>query len=203
MLNNRDYTIIIDKSGSMATRDQLGDRSRWVAARESTEAFARKCETLDPDGLTLYVFASRFRRYERVTADRVAGVFVENEPCGGTDLAAVLEHAFGGYFDRKGNPGARAETILVITDGAPDDEKAVMKALIKAAKRVTDPSELVITFIQVGTDPNARKFLKILDDEMTRAGAPHDICSTVTLDEAEGLGLTEVLLSALHGGTSA
>jgi uncharacterized protein with von Willebrand factor type A (vWA) domain len=195
MLSNRDYTIIVDKSGSMATKDQSGARSRWVAARESTEAFARKCEELDPDGLTLYVFASKFRRYERVTADRVGTVFVENEPCGGTDLAGVLEHAFGAYFERKGTATARPETILVVTDGAPDDEKAVMRTLIKAAKRVATADELAVSFIQVGNDPGARRFLKILDDEMVRAGATYDICSTVTLDEAEGMGLTEVLMS--------
>lgn len=195
MLSNRDYTIIVDKSGSMATKDQPGARSRWATARESTEAFARKCEELDPDGLTLYVFASKFRRYERVTADRVGTVFVENEPCGGTDLAGVLEHAFGSYFERKGTATSRPETILVVTDGAPDDEKAVMRVLIKAAKRVGSADELAVSFIQVGTDPGARRFLKILDDEMVRAGATYDICSTVTLDEAEGMGLTEVLMS--------
>lgn len=195
MLSNRDYTIIVDKSGSMATKDQPGARSRWATARESTEAFARRCEELDPDGLTLYVFASRFRRYERVTADRVGTAFTENEPCGGTDLAGVLEHAFASYFERKGAAGSRPETILVITDGAPDDEKAVMRTLIKAAKRVSTADELAVSFIQVGNDPSARRFLKILDDEMVRAGATYDICSTVTLEEAEGMGLTEVLMS--------
>jgi hypothetical protein len=199
MLNNRDYTLIIDKSGSMATKDQTGSRSRWATARESTEAFARRCEELDPDGLTLYVFASKFRRYERVTADRVASVFTENEPCGGTDLAAVLEHSFDAYFDRKGSGTHRPETILVITDGAPDDEKAVMRSVLKAAKRVQRADELVVSFIQIGSDPSARRFLKILDDEMVRAGATHDIVSTVTLDEAEGMGLTEVLSGALVG----
>src|SRR6476646_10162277 len=98
MLSNRDYTLILDKSGSMATRDQPGGRSRWLSARESTEALARKCEALDPDGLTLYLFAGRFRRYEHVTADRVAAVWDENEPCGSTDLAGVLEHAFARFF---------------------------------------------------------------------------------------------------------
>ena len=195
MLNGRDYTIIVDKSGSMATKDQPGLRSRWAAARESTEAFARKCEELDPDGLTLYVFASKFRRYDNVTADRVGVVFVENEPCGGTDLAGVLEHAFGAYFERKGTATARPETILVVTDGAPDDEKAVMRTILRATKRLQRQDELAVSFIQVGNDPAARRFLKILDDELVRAGAPHDICSTVTLDEAEGLGLTEVLLA--------
>lgn len=194
---NRDYTLIIDKSGSMATKDQPGQRSRWAAARESTEAFARRCEELDPDGLTLYVFASKFRRYDRVTADRVSAVFVENEPCGGTDLAAVLEHSFDAYFQRKGGGEARPETILVVTDGAPDDEKAVMKTVIRAAKRVQRGDELAVSFIQIGNDAGARKFLKILDDEMVRAGAPFDIVTTVTLEEAEGMGLTEVLIHAV------
>lgn len=198
MLNNRDYTIIIDKSGSMATKDQPGQRSRWAAARESTEAFARRCEELDPDGLTLYVFASKFRRYDRVNADRVAAVFVENEPCGGTDLAAVLDHSFDAFFQRKGGGEARPETVLVVTDGAPDDEKAVMKTVIRAAKRVQRADELAVSFIQIGTDSGARRFLKVLDDEMVRAGAPFDIVTTVTLDEAEGMGLTEVLTSALR-----
>jgi Mg-chelatase subunit ChlD len=198
MLSNRDYTIVIDKSGSMATRDQPGRRSRWAAARESTEAFARKCEELDPDGLTLYVFASRFKRYENVTAERVAQVFTENEPCGGTDLAAVLEHAFRAYFERKAAGCARYETIVVVTDGEPDDPRAVMRAITFASKRIDRDEELAVSFVQVGTDEGARRFLKVLDDDLGRAGAKFDICDTVTLDEAEGMGLTEVLLAAIE-----
>lgn len=52
--------------------------------------------------------------------------------------------------------------------------------------------------MQVGKDPDARRFLKLLDDELVSAGAPFDICDTVTLDEAESIGLTEVLLAAIH-----
>jgi len=198
MLNDRDYTLILDKSGSMSQKDQVGGRTRWAAARESTEALAAKCETLDADGLTLYVFASRFRRYENVTSDRVAQVFEENEPCGGTDLAGVLQHAFDAYFTRKANGKAKPETILVITDGEPDDPRAVIKTIISASKRIQHDEELAISLVQVGRDANARRFLKLLDDELVGAGAPFDICDTVTLDEAEAMGLTEVLLSAVH-----
>jgi len=53
MLENRDYTVIIDKSGSMSTPDQRGGRSRWEEAQEATMALARKCEQLDPDGITV------------------------------------------------------------------------------------------------------------------------------------------------------
>ena len=57
MLENRDYTLIIDKSGSMATPDQKGGRTRWATAQESTFALASTCEQLDPDGITIYLFS--------------------------------------------------------------------------------------------------------------------------------------------------
>lgn len=197
MLNGRDYTLILDKSGSMATKDQPGGRSRWFAARESAAALAAKCEELDPDGLTLYVFGSRFKRYENVTAGRVARVFDENEPSGGTDLAGVLAHAFGSYFDRRAK-GGRPETILVVTDGEPDDGAAVIKTIVAASRKLDRDEELGVSLVQIGTDPNARRFLKLLDDELLPNGAKFDIVDTVTLDEMEDVGLTEVLLGALH-----
>ena len=198
MLDNRDYTLILDKSGSMSTKDQPGGRSRWHAARESAAAVAAKCEELDPDGLTLYVFGSRFKRYDNVTATKVDRAFDENEPSGGTDLAGVLRHAFGAYFERKARGVARAETILVVTDGEPDDAKAVIKTIVEATRKLDRDEELGVSLIQVGTDPHARRFLKLLDDELVPAGAKFDIVDTVTLEEVEEIGLTEVLLGAIH-----
>ena len=89
MLQNRDYTIIIDKSGSMYTKDQMGGKSRWALMQESTVALANRCEELDPDGITVYVFSGRFKRYENVTSAKVVQIFQENEPSGTTNLAAV------------------------------------------------------------------------------------------------------------------
>jgi uncharacterized protein with von Willebrand factor type A (vWA) domain len=199
-MSSRDYTLIIDRSGSMALKDQPGGRSRWAAARESAQALAAKCDELDPDGITLYVFGAKFRRYDNVTAERVAQVFLENEPCGGTDLAGVLTHAFDSYFQRKraGDVKSDGETIVVVTDGEPDDHKAVMKAIVDAARRLDRDEELGVSMVQVGRDPVATRFLKTLDDDLVRAGARFDICDTVTLDEMEDLGLTEVLLRAIH-----
>lgn len=197
MLRDRDYTLIVDKSGSMALKDQPGGRSRWAVARESTEALAAKCEELDPDGLTLYVFSSRFRRYDGVTAARVSQVWDENEPCGGTDLAAVLKHAFETHFARRAGAEARPETILVVTDGEPDDPRAVIRAVLDASRKVRADAELGVSFVQVGSDPSARRFLKVLDDELVGAGAPFDICDTITLDEIEEVGLTAALLAAI------
>ena len=200
MLENRDYTLIIDKSGSMATPDQKGGRTRWVAAQESTLALASKCEQFDPDGITLYVFSGRFKRYENVTASKVTQIFQENDPSGTTDLASVLKHATDDYFQRKNAKQTKpnGETILVVTDGEPDDRKAVMKVIIEASRRMDRDEELGISFIQVGTDQQATRFLKILDDELQGAGAKFDICDTITMDDMEDLSLSEVLLNAIN-----
>ncbi|MEO1428246.1 MAG: VWA domain-containing protein [Cyanobacteria bacterium J06633_8] len=199
MLENRDYTLIIDKSGSMATPDQKGGRSRWLAAEESTFALASKCEQLDPDGITLYTFSGKFKRYENVTSNKVTQVFQENDPSGTTDLASVLKHATDNYFERKnaGETKLNGETILVITDGEPDDRKAVMKVIIETSRRMDKDEELAISFIQVGKDPHATRFLKVLDDEMQSAGAKFDICDTITMDDMEDYSLSEVLLNAI------
>ncbi|MBE9034028.1 vWA domain-containing protein [aff. Roholtiella sp. LEGE 12411] len=200
MLENRDYTLIIDKSGSMATPDQKGGRSRWVAAQESTLALASKCEQFDPDGITIYVFSGRFKRYENITSSKVSQIFQENDPSGTTDLAAVLQHATDDYFQRKasGKIKPNGETILVVTDGEPDDRKAVMKVIIETSRRMDRDEELAISFIQVGTDQQATRFLKVLDDELQSAGAKFDICDTITMEDMEDLTLSEVLLNAIN-----
>ncbi len=198
-MEDRDYTLIIDKSGSMSTPDQPGGRSRWDAAQESTLALARKCEQFDPDGITVYLFSSRFRRYDNVTSNTVVQIFQENDPAGTTNLAGVLQDATNRYFERKaaGQTKAGGEVILVITDGEPDDRKGVMRAIIEASRRMDRDEELGISIIQVGSDATATRFLKALDDELQGAGAKFDICDTLTIDDMADMTLAEVLMNAI------
>jgi Mg-chelatase subunit ChlD len=199
-VEDRDYTLIIDKSGSMSTSDQPGGRTRWHTAQESTLALARKCEQFDPDGITVYLFSGRFRRYDNVTSNKVAQIFQENDPMGTTDLAGVLKDATDKYFQRKASGEAKpnGETILVITDGEPDDRKAVMRVIIEASRHMERDEELAISLIQVGSDATATRFLKALDDDLQGAGAQFDIVDTITLDDMENMTLAEVLLNAIN-----
>ncbi len=198
-MQNRDYTLIIDKSGSMSTPDQAGGRSRWDEAKESTIALARKCEQFDPDGITVYVFSSRFRRYDNVTASKVEQIFQENDPAGSTNLTIVLTDAINNYFQRKkaGKTQTEGETILIITDGEPDDRRSVIDIIIETTNRLERDEELAISFIQVGSDSKATKFLKALDDQLQEVGAKFDICDTITLDDMSEMSLAEVLMNAI------
>ncbi len=198
-MKNRDYTLIIDKSGSMSTPDQTGGRSRWEEAKESILALARKCEQFDPDGITVYLFSSRFRRYDNVTASKVEQIFQENDPAGSTNLTMVLTDATNNYFQRKkaGKIQTEGETILVITDGEPDDRRSVIDIIIETTRRLERDEELAISFIQVGSDSGATKFLKALDDQLQDVGAKFDICDTITMDDMSEMSLSEVLMNAI------
>lgn len=199
-MEDRDYTLIIDKSGSMSTADQPGGKTRWQAAQESTLALARKCEQIDPDGITVYLFSGRFRRYDNVTSDKVSQIYQENEPMGRTDLASVLSDALDNYFQRKaaGETKPNGETIVVITDGEPDDRKAVMRTIVEASQKIDRDEELAISLIQVGKDTKATQYLKALDDQLESIGAKFDIVDTITIDDMEDMTLAEVLLNAIH-----
>jgi hypothetical protein len=200
IMQDRDYTLIIDKSGSMSTADRQGGKTRWDVAQESTMALARKCEQFDPDGITVYLFSGKFRRYDNVTSDKVTQIYQENEPMGRTDLAGVLQDAVDNYFQRKAGNQAKpgGETILVVTDGEPDDRKAVMRVIIDASRQLDRDEELGISLIQVGNDKTATQFLKALDDQLENAGAKFDIVDTVTIEDMEEMTLTEVLLNAIQ-----
>lgn len=199
MLDKRDYTLIIDKSGSMSKNDGNSNQSRWEQIKESTMALARKCEQLDADGITVYLFSGKFRRYDNVTADKVEQIFQENEPIGGTNLTAVLQDSVNQFFRRKqSGQGKGGETILVVTDGEPDDRRSVFEVIIEASNRLESDEELALSFIQVGNDAGATKFLAALDDQLQGVGAKFDIVDTITLQDMEDFTLTEVLLNAIH-----
>ncbi|MFM2429707.1 MAG: hypothetical protein RLZZ511_920 [Cyanobacteriota bacterium] len=198
ILMNRDYTLILDKSGSMSTVDQ-GGRSRWDYAQESTLALARKCEQFDPNGITVYTFSGRFKRYDNVTASKVEQIFMENDPIGTTNLTMVLNDALNSYFQRKaaGQTAEQGETLLVVTDGEPDDRRSVIETIISATQKMERDEELAISFIQVGNDSSATAFLKALDDQLESVGAKFDICDTMTIDDMGDMSLAEVLMAAI------
>lgn len=199
-LESRDYVLIMDKSGSMEETDCAGGMSRWNAMRESTEQLARKIEQFDTDGFTAIPFAGSFKAYENCKANTVTNIFNENHPGGGTVLAPVLEHAFADYLKRKaaGQTKQNGEMLIVVTDGAPQDESAVAKTIINFANKLTNAdSEYGIQFLQIGKDQAASRFLKKLDDDLVAQGAKWDIVDTKTFEEIESIGITQALIAAL------
>lgn len=200
MIDNRDYVLIVDKSGSMETRDAAGGITRWESARESTFALAAAVEPMDPDGIDLFVFATNFKKYPNVTPSSVDNIWKENNPMGGTNLHTVLIAAFEEFKVKKaaGALPANGQTIIVVTDGEPSDQRAVKSAIKDVTQTMEKDEELAVLFIQAGNDAGATAFLKALDDDLVSEGAKFDIVDTIKFDEIENKPLKEVLLNAIN-----
>lgn len=198
-LSKFDFELLIDTSGSMST-PVPGGKTRLQWSQEQSEAVARACEKFDTDGITVVAFQNSFKTYENTTADKVHQIFTENEPGGGTDTAGVLKSRIDAYFARKAQNGASTKpTILVvITDGAPNNEKEVEKVIVDATQKLDNGDELSITFFQVGDDENAAKFLQHLDDELENAGAKFDIVDTKRWADLENMRIVDALVAAVN-----
>lgn len=197
-----DFILLMDKSGSMATPDCSGGKSRWAYAKETVIGVAAKCTEFDSDGITVGFFAKKLVLHENITGalEQVNKMFDEHEPGNSTDTAAALKHVLDQYFAAKANPEVTAKPIIVIvvTDGQPDDRKALKDVIIAATQKMDADEEIGITFLQIGNDPDATKFLKELDDELVPAGAKFDIVDTKTTEEMEEMTITEVLIATLE-----
>lgn len=202
-LQDRDYVVVLDRSGSMDEPSGKGTKSRWESAEEATVCLSRTIAKFDKDGIDAYVFWDRFKRYGNVTPDTVAQIFKEQSPNGGTSLSPVLNDVlYGpeGHFTKKkaGTLKANGTMVLVVTDGQPSDQGETAKLITKAANSIDRDAELAFSFIQIGNDPNATKFLKSLDDDLQAQGAKYDIVDTKTVEEIGDMSLQDVLLAALN-----
>jgi len=185
----RDYTLIIDKSGSMAG-------SLWKQARQAVSLLAPFVCKADPDGITIYFFSSPgvHPRINQITsAQQVESLFNRYSPGGSTDLGGVLKQALNDYFKKSTD---RPETILVITDGQPNDQELVKQVIVDATKKLSSDNQLSISFIQIGNDRAAHKFLKQLDNDLK--GAKFDIVDEVTTDEMKDMSFVELIQKSIE-----
>lgn len=199
-LHERDYYILVDKSGSMADPvSRANAKSRWDYCKEESLLIARKLTEFDPDGCTFVPFAGKPKVYPNTTPDRLEKIFQENWPSGGTDLAAALQTCYDDYAEQRaaGKQKKNGIMIVVITDGVPDDEEAVAKGIVKFSKTLSHDDEAGISFLQVGDDAHATAYLKRLDDHLEKEGAKFDIVNAKTIDDLENVSLVDAMIAAL------
>ncbi len=199
----RNYSIIVDRSGSMECSPE-GGRTRWEEAKEAVEFLAPFVTKCDPDGISLYFFSSDFDKFTNVkTAAEISEKFRCYCPVGSTALHLVLEDAVkpdepepSSVFSCGG--GFRPETILVITDGSPDDPEAVERVIIEATKNMKNDEDLSITIVQVGDDRSMDCYLHDLDNHLITKGAKFDIVDVISASHMKGLSFQDLIVRSVR-----
>lgn len=191
-LQEYDFIVVIDASGSMSTNDCPRGLSRWDYMQESVGAFARDVAKFDSDGIDLVIFGgTQITSHQGVTPDKVQQVFESRSPRGSTPLAEALDAAL-----KLANKSDKKDFILVFTDGVPDDKAAAADVIRRQANKQETDDECTFLFVQVGADAAAKAYLKMLDDDLK--GAKFDIVDAKTIEEAEAFASTaELVLHAI------
>mmetsp|Transcript_28283 Transcript_28283/g.60721 ORF Transcript_28283/g.60721 Transcript_28283/m.60721 type:complete len:415 (-) Transcript_28283:172-1416(-) len=190
--------------------------TRWEKAVMSLNSIVTTVAKIDPDGVDIVCFPGsggeggfsydiyRNIRDANGLEDLVTAVEPKGECRMGATMDVVLKEAFARGFD------STPTSVLVLTAGCPDDSEQLTKILEEAAKKVDKDSDLTVTFVQVGDDEEAEKYLAHLDTELTTisaGGEEIDIVDTVKDEDIqkavtelkENKGTTGGLIGAFTG----
>lgn len=154
----------------MITAD--GSGTRWDSARKAVEKLVDTVFKYDTDGsVPLYLFDDQVEFVGECTnSSQIKGVFESYKPRGTTDLAKCLEVAMKKYLpkNRENAEFVPGSTFIVLLDGTTDDNNAVKKVLNYYADPVNgfikSHTDVAISFVQIGDNPGATKFLNELDE---------------------------------------
>ncbi|THH14298.1 hypothetical protein EW146_g6008 [Bondarzewia mesenterica] len=204
-LSQYDTVLIVDDSGSMAG-------SLWREATNALSKLASIAAQYDTDGINIH-FINDWRSGIGIKrAEEVQQLFLGVSPRGATPLGRKLEYLTSVYLEklenakREGGVRAVMETCkpmnyVVITDGQPTDD--VVGPIKNLAQRLDQGNfsltQVGIQFLQIGTDAQATKFLKSLDDDLQKVYHIRDIvdCTpyigTLTADM-----ITKILLGGIN-----
>lgn len=204
-LGQYDISVLIDSSGSMNESDcpsAFGfvpqNVSRWQWCREQMGWFSQQIESAFPRGITLMTFASKFQKFEHVSARDIGNVFNRFTPDGGTNLHLPMRDAIDNYFARR-DAGMRPKPLMlaVISDGDPSNKGEVRKIIKEAQQKMMSPDELKVVFFLIGSDRSGQRFVDELDNELP-AQMNVDIVSSHSFAEVNNIGLGRTLAQALR-----
>jgi Mg-chelatase subunit ChlD len=157
-----DFIALFDHSGSMS-RDskRMKGKTRWEELQEDAESLCRQAAKFDDDGITVIAFSNAVRVFDGVKIDAVEKLFQEVTPNGSTNLTDAVKAAI-----EKASTSAKHCVILAFTDGVPDDPSGVFAAINEAGGKLGRP-KIGFTFVQVGEEDSAKKFLDSINNNLT------------------------------------
>jgi uncharacterized protein YegL len=190
IMSAREIILLIDKSGSMSGLDvnpqintKLQKQQKWTlwdSARVATESILEVSLAMDSnhkiDVTTFPAISEKgialgtYKLYETGKIADIQNIF-QNQPGGSTPLAEALNSVRTQKLETLLNDNIPF-TVIVMTDGVPDNEDNVKNFFLKLVRdyRLYENGReylAAFSFVQMGNNPTATKFLTDLDDNMT------------------------------------
>lgn len=179
-LRGYDIVYIVDDSTSMSWTEKRSGIVPWPHARDALMTFSTICAEWDEDGQDVW-FLNRAEPVLNATPQQIADAFNLKNPVGGTNMGRKLAQIASKYFEQYVPGVTKPLNILAITDGQfSDDVTSVIIWIVQQLdRRNALPNQIGIQFVQIGADPEAKRCLEALDDDLENAGLSRDIVDTV------------------------
>ncbi len=159
ILANHDLTIIVDRSGSMATQDCPGGLSRWQWCSSQALQLAQAAAQASSK-ITVMFFNSDLQIFDNVNPKNLPALFNSYAPAGGTVLSAPLVAQLDRYFATRSKP----LIIVVITDGVPQDTWDLAPMISDASDSLHYVGEVTISFLLISNQVDAAQFKRLLGE---------------------------------------
>ena len=208
-LSRREFFLVVDNSGSMMGDDAYPAKTGFMQSKPTgqfrmdrkwclydsallaAEGVFETVLSLDADNTLDVIFLNPVMPNEVIKVqnmDQLKQAFMSHPPRGTTPMAEALQRLYDTSLRNLLQDGEPYVT-LVFTDGAPNNAMAVknhLASITKEHRHHISPEQLdtmamaAYSFIQMGDDRGATRFLEELDNELTRSpySATCDIVDT-------------------------
>lgn len=219
LLKNYDTQFLIDDSGSMrlSTSTVSVGKTHWDEVKDVTMSIVKKCA---PDGVDVYFFNSllvgQYKGLDIKTPEAVMKLFEdrwEDGIRGSTPTAEALDLIITPYLNdcenthKEQNKFPKPRNIIVMTDGAANNNNLLRQNLISYARRLdamkAPTDQIGIQFFQVGKVEGVGKFFEYLDNALGMEVGCRDFIETESTEKLKDGGLTAVkVLETVLGGVN-
>jgi len=192
VLIDHDLVLIVDHSESMDTPDCPGKVSRWDwCCQQTTELAQAAAEAAN--SITVVLFNDNYRVFDNIHPDEISAIFNEYHPSGGTVLGRPLQKELDQYFRTRLKP----ITIVIITDGEPEDRTSMARLVKETSDRLQYWGEITITFLLISNEVNRDQLqakLGLLPNSSVQEGGLVDI---IPFSSVSSKGVQQTLLDEL------
>ncbi|KAF8419329.1 hypothetical protein EV426DRAFT_615910 [Tirmania nivea] len=218
-LKDFDTQFLIDDSGSMrlSTSAVAEGKTHWEEVNHVLSNIVRICAEFDENGVDVFFLNSslvgQFNRTNIKDPNEVMELFEARYQAGirgSTPTAEALDLIIAPYLKEcehhaEDRQFPKPKNIIVMTDGAANNNKLLKQNLIGYAKRLdrikAPPHQVGVQFFQVGNVEGVEEFLAYLDNALSEENECRDFIDTKSSEDMgpEGLTARRVLTTVLGG----
>lgn len=196
--------VLVDRSDSMKAGLGIGpgDISRWTWCEQQVKDLTKFCQGKLAGGITIIPFNDVYQVLPNCSSKDLEYMYDNVIPEGSTNIYNPLQAVISEQL-RTAAAERVPMLIVILTDGLPNQGDPLDTLIMDATKKIDSPTDLIITFFQIGKTLESDELLQRLDKELVSSGASMDIVKCRYFEELLSIGLKQAMLESVEDAARA